>query len=200
MNLLILNGPSSPNPGRNPLYRGTDRAHPTYCDSVAKDHDINRLFFWFLEEGGEAGVVHDLQRACRFAELWNLHLGDNQFEVVEVVDGNGFSSTNGELLGFDLSCSYNSSLLQWGLKSFLGLAQLPEPIRELCDLVNRYYAPQLNSQGLFQTFEVASLCLRSMTALQALSPNLYEGGDLTQFSVVALYRVSSDSLFGGPHQ
>lgn len=29
----------------------------------ADEHEINQLFFWFLEEGGELGVVHRLRRA-----------------------------------------------------------------------------------------------------------------------------------------
>jgi hypothetical protein len=44
-----------------------------------------------------------------------------------------------------------------------------------CSQASRHYAPQFNGQGLFQTWEVASLCLRAMTALQDLSPNLFEG-------------------------
>lgn len=187
MNLLVLNGPRSPNPGLNPLYRGTDRAHPTYCDSQPEDHEINRLFFWFLEEGGESGVVHDLEKATRYAELLNLHLADQRFEVIEVIDGNEASSTCGRFLGFDLSLCSNSSLLDWGFKSLPGLNALPEPIHELCELLNRCYAPQLNGCGLFQTYEAATSCLRSMVALQTLSANLFEGGDLNRFCVVGLY-------------
>jgi hypothetical protein len=193
MNLLILDGPRDPRPGNNPLYRGTSRAHPSHCDELPDDHEINKLFFWFLEEGGQLGVVRDITKALRFAELWNARLKEkNRFEVVEVADGDAHPQSSGVFLGFDLSAGYNNSLLSSGLKQFLGVNQLREPVRELWDLVSRHYAPQLNGQGLFQTFEVASLCLRAMTALQDLSPNLFEGGNLREFRVVGLYSVARE--------
>jgi hypothetical protein len=95
MKLLILDGHSFPNPGRNPAYRGTDRARPTYCDSFPDEHEINRLFFWYLDEGGESGVVHDIQKAERYAELLNFQFRDTSFEVMEVVDGNDMPSGYG---------------------------------------------------------------------------------------------------------
>jgi len=72
---------------------------------------------WFLEEGGELGVVRDLSNALRFAELWNTRLKpEDRFEVVEVVDGDANPKGNGYFLGFDLSSGYNNSLLSWGLR------------------------------------------------------------------------------------
>jgi hypothetical protein len=194
MRLLIVNGPRDPRCPAYQSYRGTYRAHPTYCDGVPKDHELNKMFFWFLEEGGELGLVHDLTKAMRYVELLNTHLSHfsppyTHFEVVEVTDGNTRPESNGNFIGFDLSAGYNNSLLSSGLKQFSGVNQLAEPIRELCDLMSRHYAPQLNAQGLFQTFEVASLCLRSMIALQDLSPSLFEGGDLREFRPVGLYTV-----------
>jgi hypothetical protein len=191
MNLLILDGPRDPRPGNNPLYRGTYRAHPSHCDEVSDDHEINQLFFWFLEEGGELAVVGDAPKALRFAELWNARLKEkSRFEVVQVTDGDTHPQSSGNFIGFDLSAGYNNSLLSSGLKQFLGVNQLRGPIRELWDLVSRHYAPQLNGQGLFQTFEVASLCLRAMTALQDLSPKLFEGGNLREFRPIGLYSIA----------
>lgn len=123
--------------------------------------------------------------------MWNIHHGEKKYEVIEVIDGKEASSSCDRLLGFDLSSGYNRSLLQWGLKSFPGLNTLPEPIRVFCELLNLYYAPQLNHYGLFQTFAVATSCLRSMKALQTLSPNLYEGGDFNRFSVVGVFSVEN---------
>ena len=175
-------------PDLNPHYRGTERAHPTYCDSFPEQHEINRLFLWFLEEGGEAGVVHNLEKARRYAELLKLHIKGQSFEVIEVVDESNTPSCGGEFLGFDLSLHYNSSLLTWGFKSLPGLNGIPEPIHILCELLNRFYAPQLNGAGLFNAHEAAASCLRSMIALQTLSPNLFEGGDLGRFKVIGVYR------------
>lgn len=188
MNLLLLNGPRSPMSDITPLYRGTERAHPTYCDSLPEEHEINRLFLWFLEEGGESGVVHDLKKARRYAELLKLHVKDQSFEVIEVVDENGSPSCGGQFLGFDLSLGYNSSLLTWGFKSLPGLNRLSEPIHILCELLNKYYRPQLNGAGLFDSDEIATSCRRSMVALQTLSPNLFEGCDLRRYRAIGVYR------------
>ncbi len=194
MNILILNGARDPRPGYNPLYRGTYRAHPSHHDQLPDEHEINQLFFWFLEEGGELGVVRSVAKALRFAELWNAHLKEkrDRFEVVEVTDENTHCESKGTFIGYDLSAGYNNSLLSWGLKSIVGSNRVAEPIEELYDQLGRHYAPQLNGQGLFQTWEVASVCLRAMTALQDLSPNLFEGGNLREFRPVGLYRISSE--------
>jgi hypothetical protein len=187
--LLILDGAIDTR--YNPLYRGTYRAHPTHCDSVTDDEEINQLFLWFIETGGQLGVVHDLSKALRFAELWNARLPEaDRFEVVEATLGNNPPLTIGTFMGFDLSSGYNNSLLSTGLELSTALNKLPEPIRNLCALVSVHYAPLLNRQGLFETFEVASSCLRSMVALQDLSPNLFEGGDLREFRPVALYTLT----------
>ncbi|MGB2676543.1 MAG: hypothetical protein WAN12_05615 [Candidatus Acidiferrum sp.] len=199
MKLLILNGARDSRPGLNPGYRGTYRAHPSHCDELPDEHEINRLFFWFLEEGGELGVVQDLPKAQRFAELWNARLNESQrFEVIEATDLGTTPSPRGSFIGFDLSAGYNNSLLAEGLKQSVGATHLPEPIREFWDLICQHYAPQLNRQGLFQTLETANLCLRSMTALQRLSPNFFEGGDLSDFHPVRLHAVSVGGAPVGP--
>ncbi len=194
MGFLILDGPPDLRPGRNPLYRGTCRAHPSHCDELPDDHEINTLFFWFLEEGGELGVVQNASKAIRFAELWNKHLKEtDRFEVVEVTDGEANLQSSGRFIGFDLSAGYNNSLLSWGLKQFAAANKLTEPVRSLCDLLVRHYAPQLNGQGLFQTIEIASLCIRDMRALQTIFPNLFEGGDLSEFKPVGLYSIAQQN-------
>ena len=195
MNLLLLNGPSYPNPKRNPHYRGTDRAHPTYWDSLPKDHEINRLFFWFLEEGGEAGVVHDQKKSKRYVEILNAHSKDRLFDLVEVTDGITPSVCGGHFLGFDISFFYSSSLLVDGFESPPGLSALPAAIHNLCDLLNRHYRPQLNSSGLFQSHEAATSCLQSMIALQTLSPNLFEGDNLNRFGVNGIFLLEETRVF-----
>lgn len=188
--LLILNGPRDPRAANYPSYRGTYRAHPTYSDLFPEYHEINRLFSWFLDEGGELGVVQDTQRALRFAELLNRHSpGSEHFEVVECTDGDALPQSGGALLGYDLSAGYNNSLLWWQLRPPPGVASLALHVQEFYELLCRHYGPQLNSQGLFQTSDIAVLCLRSMAALQELSPNLFEGGDLRSYQVIGIYLV-----------
>lgn len=188
MKLLILDGPRDPHAADCPPYRGTYRAHPTYCDAFSEHDEINKLFFWFLESGGELGVVGDLTKAVRFAELWNTQLGGKEsFEVLEATDDNSNPERGVTLVGFDLSAGYNSSLLWCGLKSGTGLASLSPPVRDRWESLRQTYIPELNQNGLFQTLEAASDCRRSMIALQDLSPNFFEGGDLRRFLVTGLY-------------
>jgi hypothetical protein len=193
MNLLILDGLRHPGHMSNPLYRGTYRSHPSYCNEYPDDHEINKLFLWFIEEGGELGVVKDVNKSLRFAELLNKRqIRKGHFEVVEATDGDCCPCSKGSFIGFDLSSGFNTSLLISGL--MLGcMDQVREPIREQCGLLSRQYSTQLNEYGLFQSNSIALSCLRSMTALQDLSPNLFEGGDLREFQSVGLYVIGYKS-------
>ena len=66
----------------DPHYRGTYRFAPDYYKAASDDHEVNRAFFWYLDERGEAGVVHDLPRAL---DLVRVYRSVGQvFEVVEV--------------------------------------------------------------------------------------------------------------------
>jgi len=182
MNLLILGSPV--NPQANPLYRGTYRTHPAHCDELPDSHEINRLYSWFREEGA---VVRNRSNALRFAELWNARLkGLQGFEVVEVTECGEHSQ--GKFIGYDLSASFSDSLLAWGLRRFV---KETSPYEVLCDLISRHYAPQLNQQGLFQTIEVASLCLHDMWALQDLCPGLFAIEDLRAYRPVGLFSLTS---------
>ncbi len=192
MKLILLDGPRSPHAAMHPNYRGTYRSHPSHCDALPEDHEINRLFYWFLGEGGELGVVQDLQKALRFAELWNSRLPQpERFDVIEVTDGNELPERGDRFLGYDLSAGYNNSLLWWQLQPSKGVADTAQPIRDEYYMLCRQYAPQLNDQGLFRTSDVASMCLKAMIALQDRCPNLFEGGNLGHFQVVGLYLVST---------
>jgi hypothetical protein len=203
MNLLVLDGPRDHRKGNNYLYRGTYRSHPTHCNELPDDSEINKLFFWFLETGGELGVVGDLSKALRLAELWNARLpASSQFEVMEVTIDDTNAQSGGQLVGFDLSSGFNNSLLATGLKHSADLSGLNKPVRVLCNLVSRHYGSLLNRNGLFQSIGDASMCLESMVALQELSPSLFEGGDLSDFHTVSLYKVIPPYWAGGcasPH-
>lgn len=191
MKLLIVDGPRDPRAAECPSYRGTYRAHPTYCDSLPADHEINSLFFWFLQTGGELGVVEDLKKALRFAELWNTQLeGRETFEVVEVTDGDSGPESTGAFMGFDLSAGYNNSLLWCGLKSGVRLEAISQSVWDDWESIRRSCIAQLNGAGLFRTAAAASECLRSMIAIQDVSANFFEGDDLRTFRVTGLYLVS----------
>lgn len=192
MKLLILDGARDPRSLDRDRYRGTYRAHPTYCDALPESHELNQLFFWFLEEGGELGVVRDLRKARRLAELWNAQTTTNtRFEVVEVTDGAVQPEGEGVFLGYDLSAGYNLSLLAFGLMSAEDGQPIPERAGDLWRALKTKCTPELNAHGLFQTYASALGCLTLMLALQRRSPDFFEGGDLTNFAVTGLYSLSA---------
>lgn len=190
MNIMILGHPLRRGLDMSQAYRGTYRSHPTFCRNHAEGDEVNRLFFWFLDEGGESGVVHDVARALRYAQLLNEQHDGERFEVVELVEPEAIEpeAPGRLLLGFDASLGFATSLLVTGLRSFAPVNRLAWEIVEIADLITRFYAPQLNAQGLFQTPEMAALCIKSMMALQRLHPNLYEGDD--RFRAIAVFLVT----------
>jgi len=136
--------------------------------------------------------VHDLAKASRYCELYNQHFSDRHFEVVEVVaDGEINPTVDGRFLGFDISSGHNASMLWWGLTTPPDLgSKVPKEIAILVDLTNRLFAPRLNRDGLFGSFEDASLCRAAKIALQSFCPGLFEGGSLEPFEIVGVYLTS----------
>jgi hypothetical protein len=193
MNLLILNGPRNPRAAKYSTYRGTYRAHPTYCDSVPRQHELNKFFYWFLEEGGELGVVHNVGNALQYAKLLNQvsSIKYGCFEVIEVTNGNASPEVGNRLLGFDLSSHFNDSLLWWQLEPQPSVRSVPPLIQEATDSICTTYRPKLNSSGLFQTADIASGCLEAMNAVQRLYP-VYEGEDISEdYQIVGIHALTS---------
>lgn len=188
MNLLILGGPSLPQRAPNLCYRGTFRRHPYHFDALSEDHEFNQLFYWFLDEGGETGVVHDLSKAVSLVEAIGSYSVEKGFEVVEVNVGKQSPATNDIFLGYDLSHGFSNSLLWRGLKSHMSADNLPH-IGVLCLLQEEFFRPQLNQYGLFSDFETASFCLRSMQALQSFHEGLYEGESIEVFRIVSVHLI-----------
>jgi hypothetical protein len=187
-NLLILDGPRYPSRRPNPVYRGTCRAVPRYFDNLPVDHEANELFLWFVEEGGELGVVHDHQKAIRLRNACNAQLPPGSFELVEVVEGDAKPVFGGEFLGFDLSQGFNNSMLWSGLTQRVpGEPELP--VRVLANTVFRFFSRELNRNGLFATLETTAQCRKSLIALQAQEPNLLEGSPLEKFVAVGVFRL-----------
>ena len=161
---------------------------PAHFDNLPEEHDANVLFYWFLDEGGELGIVHDEEKARRLRDLSNEYSSDQSYEVVEAVEGDSKPIHSGEFLGYDISQAMNSSLLLWGLP-----ASVPEeqgvPVRVLANIVFGAFSEKLNGDGLFSDIEIATRCRSALIALQALEPNLLEGDSLEKFKVVGLFRI-----------
>jgi hypothetical protein len=94
----------------------------------------------------------------------------------------------GELLGFDISRGFNTSLLWWGLTPTVP-EQDGAPVRVLANTVFGLFSEKLNDNGLFSEIDVATRCRSALLALQALEPNLLEGDSLEKFQVVGLFRI-----------
>lgn len=186
MDLLILNGSWY---GEKSPYRGTFREAPYYYEALPGDHEINQLFVWYVEFQGEP--THNLDKALRYTQLCNAYFSEKHFEVIEITHGEAKAESGGKFLGFDLSNGI-LSLLSYGFVTEPRVRELPKPTGVLCEVVDRFFAPYLNSSGLFDTFDIASLCLRSMNALQSLFPGSYESKsatDLHEYEVIGIYLV-----------
>src|SRR5262245_27019793 len=99
MDLLIL--------GENfqwtdPTYRGTNRLHPVLIEEESESHEANRMWSWHIEEGGESGVVHDLEQSRRLVETYARLDPPQMFEILEATSGDDAPLVGTEFLGYDL--------------------------------------------------------------------------------------------------
>jgi hypothetical protein len=176
------------------VYRGTDRPTIYYQSTSDENHEVNRAFLWYCREGGQLGVVHDLAKAREVVEACRRLDPPQYFEVIEVTTENRPPTIGGSFLGFDLSSGYHYSLLSWGLEiDRPSLENTPEDdplwiIQPLLHLIKKHFQPQLNSNGLFDEYDTARLCLDCMMALQSIRPGLWENEEV-KFEVVGLWRV-----------
>lgn len=186
-------------PGTDPRYRGTYRAHPYHCDALPDSHPANRLFFWFVQEGGELGIVHSLENARQLVRAYGRLDPPQNFDLVEVVQRGETPCVGTQWIGIDLSSDFNYSLLSWGLRGEEYVPsewQPPESYKRvlpLVRLVEYYFRPRLNHNGLFDSEEEAAFCLDCMTSLQNCCPNLWEHEDMA-FECVWLYLVSTEEV------
>lgn len=191
MNLLILDGPAyGPAASMNTKYRGTERSIPYYRASESADAEVNVLFLWYLEEGGESGVVHDMANAVRYAELLNATAQDpgERFEVVEAVPVGSAPQAGATLLGFDLSHGFGNSLITEGLsiKEDLSGDSWPEAF-EVFRGIRERHGPAINEFGLLPSWEAARACLSDMAVLLDQFPGFLEYGD---YEVLGIYSVT----------
>jgi len=195
MNLLILGRRDSH--ARVLAYLGTERPHPSYREDLPPQHEVNQGCLWFIREGGERGVVHDLAKARRLVDSYNQLGASPQFELVEVTRNQDPPSAGTKFLGFDLSYEFNNSLLSWGLQIHHEgneVRDLPAGLAPLCHLVQEHFRPKLNTNGLFDDYETAKFCLGCMLALNRLVPDgLFENPQYAGFEVLGLYGLEANA-------
>jgi hypothetical protein len=188
MKLLILGHNLNPKRRHIP-YRGTYRSHPTYCRQVSEDHEVNQAFLWFCQEGGESGVIHDLNRAKSLIRTYHQISPPQEFDLVQVLEPGDSPVSGSEQLGYDLTKGYSFSLLSWGLDfSSTHLDRPRESLKHLLKLLSEHFRPKLNTFGLFDTASEAQFCLACMMALQDCYPALWEDSS-SVFEVKRLFLV-----------
>lgn len=168
-------------------YRGTYRAEPSYCEDLGEDHPVNQICRWHMEEGGQIGVVHDLKKAQQLVTLYRNLRPPQKYDLLEVIRGE--VPPAGTLLGYDLSSMLHYSLLSWGLRlvecSSITDVATRKVVGPIAELIERFFRPRLNPNGLFDDYATAKFCLDTMMALQAVHPNLWED-DKANFEIVGL--------------
>ena len=178
---------------RHPSYRGTYREMINYQDAFPEDHEVNKAFFRHIEESSKLRVLPDLEVAKKYVELFHRFVPEKHFEVVAVHTGPD-PTQSGEFLGYDVSSRLHLSYLSEGLEicpddgRVSGLSGIDvAPV--LC-LVERYFKPHLNVNGLFEDYEIASFLLRFVTSMDKLAPNLWDNP--STYEVIGLWKVYPD--------
>ncbi len=201
MRLLIIGEPVGKGiVKKRPTYRGTYRDRPYFCDQFGEDHEVNKAFFWFIQQGKEDAsndldIVCDLGKAKELAIAYKSYTGQ-EFEIVEATLGDEQPSVGRQFLGYDLSRGFFNSLLWYGLDICYhrmggwdsereDLLRLIQPL--IC-LVEQHFKPKLNANGLFDDYKTAKWCLDCMASIQTICPDWFESGE-NNFEVVGLHRV-----------
>jgi hypothetical protein len=192
MDLLLLGPPYEYT--QNPFYRGTERPSVPYAEDLPEEASINQAFRDHVREGGESGVVHDLDVACRIYQAVSAH--GLSFDLVEVVRWPEKPSVGSQFLGYDVSSGLRNSLIS----GWSGSEPLPDPtdyagttIGDVSEAVEPLFAlwychclGLLNEHRLFADHVDALWCLVGGTALQVLQPGVLEYGN---YEVVGLWLV-----------
>jgi hypothetical protein len=194
MKQLLILGPNA-SFAADPAYRGTEhRITPYYHTELDENHEVNRWHQWLVVEGGETGVVSDLEMARQLVAAYNnLPLGEH-FEIVEIVRGKSESyEGEGDFLGYDLSYGLGNSLLADDLsfsikQETLGQNRELRTIVPILALIESYFRPQLNTHRLFNDYDTAVFCLECMDAVSSCSPGIFEYG---KYEVVGLFQITS---------
>lgn len=190
MDLLILEY----RPKNDSAYRGTYRAPPSYVDEVDRQHSVNQAFIWYSQEGYRDGAVHDLEKARKLVEEYRRLEPPRLFEIVAVTRNEELPRIRSQFLGYDISAGYYYSLLSWGLRydreppATMKEDDAYHILRPLLRLAQAHFRPQLNSNGLFVSYDTAQFCLDCLMALQEIRPGLWENEEV-EFEVVGLWRM-----------
>ncbi len=183
---LILGGTFS-NCSRQ--YRGTYRISPSYVDDCPPDSPVNKYFQWFLQEGGERGIVSDRDQALNLVTEYGRLTPPQYFDVVRVIEDRCDIVSGDQFLGFDICSNLYYSPLAW---EFLLNGDADFPAKPLMQLLKTHFSPMLGKSGLFIDQVEATFCLRCILTLCSAWPNLFEGDNNRRFEVVGLSVVNRE--------
>ncbi len=183
----------------NSDYRGVERTTPSgrYLDYIDERHPVSEMFFWHVYAVNEFGILQSPANATRLIKSYQTLDTPIHFELIEITEEGENPSAGTEFLGYDLASNFNLSLLTGGLRVCdLPLIKTPSEdiifvIMPLLCLVERFFRPQLNSNGLFDSAETANYCLECLIALQKIRPNLFEN-DQFIFNTIGIWKVLHD--------
>jgi hypothetical protein len=193
MNLLIRGPVIKGKFGYQPEgYRGTDRERPYYRDDLAPNDSVNQAFLWYIDEGGESGLVHDLDRALKLAQAYRDGQPPQLFEVVEVTISDQQPEGGGSLIGYEVSAGYASSAVMPFLAeksaANLSVVSSAEIVDPLLRLMQQHFRPLLNSHYLFDDYAVAAHFFDCVVATARISPRSWLNR-WHEYEVVGLWRL-----------
>lgn len=189
MNIMILGEPMDPH--TNPNYRGIFRSSPTYCEHLSEDHPANQAFRWYINEGGQEEVVHNIDNAILLIEEYKRLSPPQYFELIEIFIGKDPNTSNGIFLGYDLSAYLHFSFLYLGMEYSNSIRNIDlEEANALSSAIEYIFKPRLNQYGLLNDYKTAQWCLNCHKAIQKLNPNYFENDEIVAaYEPVALYKI-----------
>jgi hypothetical protein len=181
-----------PGPYDAPNYRGICRCGPAYADELPEDHPINRAFLEYVQGHGQRLETREaalrlgeaFRQAGRPCDIVQIDLASS--EPKELVPG---------LLGYDIAQNGWYSLLSWGFQEDR-TAPTSGPWAPIFHLINTYFRPLLNENGLFATWSDARFFLDIVEAVSTLAPGTWESEGHEQFEIVQLVEVTPESQAG----
>ncbi len=184
MGLLILDGPRSEYE-INGQYLGTARWEPTHIEKPEAG-EVNNLWNWYIYSITEDGTLRlsDLDKAKNLVNEYRKW--GEEYQIIEVAS---FANELqiGQFIGYDLSYGVGLSLLSWGLTFYNRLEKDPkkDKTRPITLLIERYFQPLLNDNGLFNDLETVKFLHEVLCAFQQFEPNAFES-HLEEFKPIAL--------------
>jgi hypothetical protein len=171
-------------------YRGINRGGPVYPEHLPESHPVHGAWKEYIEDYRQQLPTKELavrlgtefQRAGMRYDLVHIEaMPDAPLEPVS------------ELLGYDIAQYGSYSLLSWGLHWDSAVSLPPPPKAALFRLIEAYYRPLLNDNGLFARWSDARFFLDVVDAISTLAPGTWESPGHEQFEIVQLVTVPLDS-------